>query len=552
MIQSLAIKNYALIEEVELAPSAQLNIITGETGAGKSIMLGAIGLLLGNRADVKVLFDESKKCTVEGTFDVKAYQLQSLFDELDLDYEDPCVIRREISPSGKSRAFINDTPVTLDVLKRIGPKLLDIHSQHETLELGRNKYQLQTLDAFAQHPQLIKDHEKAFAHYQKIHHELEALKSRARESAEQLDYKQFIFKELQDAQLQAGDQATLEEELSTLEHAEEIKESLSMGERVLDEGEFAILDQLKAVANQLGKINGYSANYQALYERVESSLIELKDLAAELANENDKVQLDPHRLQEVKERIDLIFRLQQKHGMGTIDDLIQLRDELEAELQSVESLDEDMSKLQSQLAKAEGVMSKTSKALTESRRLAALDLATEIEKIIRTIGIENGQVEVAVTGKSPAADGADQIEILFTANKGMPARPLKDVASGGEFSRLIFAVKFLIARKSAMPTVIFDEIDTGVSGEVAIQMVKLMKKMGDHHQIISISHLPQFAAAADQHYFVYKDHESIKSVSKIKQLDAKDRVNTIAQMIGGQNPSAKAQESARELLDELA
>ncbi len=552
MIQSLIIKNYALIQELELRPSERLNIITGETGAGKSIMLGAIGLILGSRADVKVLFDASTKCTVEGIFDIREYRLQQLFDELDLDYEDPCVIRREINPAGKSRAFVNDTPVTLDVLKTLGPKLLDIHSQHETLELGKNKYQLQTLDAFAQHPQLLAQHEEAFDQYDRHRKELEALQSQAKASAEQLDYKQFIFNELSEAQLTAGDQESLEAELATLENAEEIKEALAMAEQALDQSDFAVLDQLKTISLQLSKIAPYSENFQALSDRLESSLIELRDLVGEITSENDKVHLDPGRLQEVKDRIDLIFRLQQKHGLGTVEELIGLREKLDQELQAVDSLDEDISKLTKAVAKAESAMQGTAKALTESRKLAALDLATEIEKIIRTIGIENGQVEVVVDSKAPSRDGADQIEFLFTANKGMIARPLKEVASGGEFSRLIFAVKFLVARKSAMPTVIFDEIDMGVSGEVAIQMVKLMKKMSEHHQIVSISHLPQFAAAADTHYFVYKDHESIKSVSKIRKLEQEDRIDTIARMIGGNNPSAKAQESAQELLDALA
>ncbi len=552
MIQSLIIKNYALIQELELRPSERLNIITGETGAGKSIMLGAIGLILGSRADVKVLFDESTKCSVEGIFDIREYRLQSLFDELDLDYEDPCVIRREINPAGKSRAFVNDTPVTLDVLKTLGPKLLDIHSQHETLELGKNRYQLQTLDAFAQHPQLLAQHEEAFDQYDRHRKELEALQSQAKASAEELDYKQFIFNELSEAQLTAGDQESLEAELAALENAEEIKEALAMAEQALDQGDFAVLDQLKSISLQLSKIAPYSESFQALSDRLESSLIELRDLVGEITSENDKVHLDPGRLQEVKDRIDLIFRLQQKHGLGTVDELIRLREKLDQELQAVDSLDEDINKLTKTVAKAESAMQGTAKALTESRKLAALDLATEIEKIIRTIGIENGQVEVVVDSKAPSRDGADQIEFLFTANKGMIARPLKEVASGGEFSRLIFAVKFLVARKSAMPTVIFDEIDTGVSGEVAIQMVKLMKKMSEHHQIVSISHLPQFAAAADTHYFVYKDHESIKSVSKIRKLEQEDRIDTIARMIGGNNPSAKAQESAQELLDALA
>ncbi len=552
MIQSLSIRNYALIEALELRPEPTLNIITGETGAGKSILLGAVGLLLGKRADVKVLYDASQKCVVEGVFEVEQLNLQPLFEAADLDYESECVIRREISPTGKSRAFVNDTPVTLDVLKELGLRLVDIHSQHESLALGNSQFQLQTLDKIAQHEELLTAYQDQYNTYVASQKELESLKQQSQEASKDLDYQKFILQELSDANLQTGEKEDLEKELNLLEHAEEIKEKLTGAVHLLDESETSILNQLREVSQMIGKIADLRENLQAMPERLESCSIELKDIAEELVTTNEQTAFDPERILLVKERLDLIFRLLQKHGESDIEGLLDLQNKLSTELEGYENFDERIKQLQELTSRSKEVLLKRGKKLSSSRHKAANGLARQIVSIIQSIGIENGELQIQLSEQEPASDGLDQIEFLFTANKGIVPKPLKNVASGGEFSRLIFAVKSVLAQKTAMPTVIFDEIDTGVSGEVAIQMVKMMSSMAGKHQVIAISHLPQFAAAAKQHYFVYKDHDAKRSISRIKVLEDEERINNIAKMIGGNNPSNMAQESARELVEELS
>ncbi|MEO9871026.1 DNA repair protein RecN [Ekhidna sp.] len=548
MIKSLQIKNYALIQELEMSPSPQLNIITGETGAGKSIMLGAVGLLLGKRADTKVLLDENQKCVVEGLFDISSYALQEIFEREDLDHESECVIRREISPSGKSRAFVNDTPTNLSVLKAIGEKLMDVHSQHESLQLGDNTYQLNALDAFAAHPELITQYREVFKIFSNAKKHLNKLESLATQSAEDADYKQFLFSELNEAQLDGLDQEKLEKDLEVLENAEAIKLKLSQALRALDDSEASILQQLTESKSLINTISSFSNELEEISNRLESSSIELADVSNEMQRIQDKVEHDPEKIQELKERLDLLFRLQKKHNVLTVQELIKLRDELDQSLSQVANLDGEITKAKKELDVAEKSMLKLGTKLSESRKLSALNFADEIEKIIHQIGIENGTVELKVNLSEPDSAGLDVIEMLFSANKGIKPQELKEVASGGEFSRLIFAVKYLIADKTAMPTIIFDEIDTGVSGEVALQMIRMMKHMSKNHQIISISHLPQFAAGGDAHYYVYKDHTSDRSVSRIRKLVDQDRVTEIAKMIGGENPGASAVESAKELL----
>jgi DNA repair protein RecN (Recombination protein N) len=548
MIKSLQIKNYALIQDLEMSPSSHLNIITGETGAGKSIMLGAVGLLIGKRADTKVLLDETQKCVVEGVFDISSYSLQKIFEQEDLDYDPECVIRREISPSGKSRAFVNDTPTNLSALKAIGEKLMDVHSQHESLRLGNNIYQLNALDAFAAHPELIQAFKEAFTVFSKAKKHLDKLESLAAQSAEDADYKQFLLNELQEAKLDDLNQEELENELEVLENAEDIKLKLSQAIHILDESEVAILQQLTESKSLLHSIASFSKDLEELSDRVESASIELADISTEMQRLQDKVEHDPEKIQELKDRLDLLYRLQKKHSVLTSQELIAIREDLDQSLSQVANLDNDIAKAKKELAEAEKTMLERGNKLTESRKLSALNFADEIEKIIHQIGIENGTVEIKVNAHEPSSSGLDIIEMLFSANKGIKPQELKEVASGGEFSRLIFAVKYLIADKTAMPTIIFDEIDTGVSGEVALQMIRMMKHMAKSHQVISISHLPQFAAGGDAHYYVYKDHTSDRSVSRIKKLANEDRVTEIAKMIGGENPGASAMESAKELL----
>ncbi len=548
MIKSLQIKNYALIEQLEMTPSSSLNIITGETGAGKSIMLGAVGLLLGNRADTKVLLNENEKCVVEGVFDVSAYQLEKLFEEEDLDYEPECVIRREIAASGKSRAFINDTPANLQALRTIGERLMDVHSQHESLHLGQNKYQLEVLDAFSGNSDLLSAYGDAYTAFRKAEKSLNELTAIAKKGAEDADYKQFLLDELIQANLETFNQGAAESELELLENAESIKLKLSHAIQLLDESEVAVLEQLKEVKQQLSGIIDYSKHYASLFDRLESATIELQDILNEVQIAQDRIEHNPEQIETLKERLDLIYRLQQKHSVKTGEELIELRDELDAGLSKVANLDEEIKKASAELEKSKKSMETAGGKLSESRKLYAQNFADEIEKILKNIGIENGTIEIQVNPVTPNPDGLDLVEMLFSANKGVKPQELKEVASGGEFSRLIFAIKYLIADKTALPTIIFDEIDTGVSGQIAIQMISMMKEMANNHQVISISHLPQFAAGGDAHYFVYKDHSSDRSVSKIRELKGEDRIIEIAKMIGGENPASSAVESAKELL----
>jgi DNA repair protein RecN (Recombination protein N) len=548
MIKSLTIKNYALIEELDMRPSSDLNMITGETGAGKSIMLGALGLLLGNRADTKVLWDADKKCMVEIVFDLEDYKLEDLFRKFELDYEHESIFRREISPSGKSRAFINDTPVTLDVLRKIGSHLVDIHSQHESLQLGKNLYQLQVLDAFAQNQSQLNNYKEAYHHYIKAKDNYNQLLAKSQNLTKEEDYKRFILKELEEAKLHDVDQNKLENELNILENAEEVKIKLSEADQLIESGEYASSLQLKEALNALKTLLRISGDYESLHNRLESLLIELKDIHSEVLDRNDRIIFDPEKAEELKQQLDLLYRLQKKHQVDSVNELILLEENILAELQTIDNLDEELDALQKEMTHLKEKMMHAGSALAASRKSAAENFAKEIQQVINQIGIENGKVSIDIKSTEANASGLDEVDILFSANKGIAPQPIKQVASGGEFSRLIFAIKYLIADKTALPTVIFDEIDTGVSGEIALKMVGMMQNMAKNHQVISISHLPQFAAGGDSHYYVFKDHSLNKSVTRIRKLENEERVEAIARMIGGDRPTDIAIESARELL----
>lgn len=548
MIKSLSINNYALIQQLEMAPSPHLNIVTGETGAGKSIMLGAVGLLLGNRADTKALFSESEKCVIEGVFEIKDYDLQHIFHEADLDYEAECIIRREISPSGKSRAFVNDTPVTLDILKTIGIKLMDIHSQHESLELGSNKYQEEILDLFGGNADELIAYQTAYERWKKAQKLHTQLLAKAKETAQDTDYKQFLFNELQEAYLKPGEMPDLEEELEILENAEEIQVNLGQLSQALNESEFSVVDQLKEALPLLASVSKFGKSLESLHERLNSASIELEDISSEISKEHENIELDPERLQVVKERVDLIQRLQQKHQVKDVTSLINIQEELGQALDEVLNIDEDIKKSEKALTESENQLKKAGETLRKKRKAQTQPFAKAIENLVHKLGIENASIVIELKESAPTATGMDLVEMLFSANKGVKPREIKHVASGGEFSRLIFAIKYLLADKTSLPTIIFDEIDTGISGQVALQMVDMMKTMAKNHQVISISHLPQFAAGGDTHYFVYKDHSSDKSVSRIKELINEERVLAIAKMIGGEKPGENALASAKELL----
>jgi DNA repair protein RecN (Recombination protein N) len=548
MLIHLSIKNYALIRQLELEPSAHLNVVTGETGAGKSIMLGAIGLLLGNRADVKSLWDENEKCVTEGTFDITSYQLKELFEEENLDYENHTVIRREISPAGKSRAFINDTPVTLDVMRKIGSRLMDIHSQHETLELGRQQFQLELIDAFADSASLKKEYQETWKEFLRAGKEYDALFSEATALRQESDFVKFQLNELLKASLVEGEQEKLESELAVLEHTEEIKSKLTAIFQLLDQSDVSVNTSLATAKNDFQSITSYAKEYEQLFERLESARIELNDISGEVERLNDKTEFDPARAEQVNERLSLIYQLQQKHRLPSVAQLLELQQSLQAKADKTSNLDEALAKAKLRLEESRKVLTKKADGLSKARRKIFAPLCKQLISLLKELGIPEAQLEINHEAIEPTPTGADKIEIVFSANKGMSVRPLAQVASGGEFSRVMFAIKYVMAEKKSLPTLILDEIDTGVSGEVAIRLGNRMKEIAQRHQVIAISHLPQIAAKADAHYFVFKDNSSAKTESQIRKLENNDRIVEIAKMIGGEKPSALNLENAKELL----
>jgi DNA repair protein RecN (Recombination protein N) len=507
-------------------------------------------LILGKRADTKSLWNSEEKCKIEAIFDIKDYNLEYLFEKHELDYDHECIIRREISPSGKSRAFINDTPVTLDILNELGLSLIDIHSQHESLKLGKNQYQRYLLDKYASNQDLLEKYQIAYKKYRKTEKELKATKTENSKMQSDLDYKEFLLRELNEIKLEEIDQSELEDELNQLENAEEIKLKLGQIDQIAEHEEYGTSNQIKEISQILRSLKDFGHSYSDFYDRLESLSIEFQDLLQEVGRQNEKVHLDPARLNEVKDTLDTLNRLLLKHNADNTEELIKIRDNLQSEIERIGNLDQIIANLESEKQERWKETVSFGKELTKNRQAASANLSSELLTLIRQLGMENSSIIVEVTEKNEADEhGFNIVSILFSANKGIAPKELKEVASGGEFSRLIFAMKFLLAGKTAFPTLIFDEIDTGVSGEVALKMIRMMKKMSANHQIISISHLPQFAAGGDSHYFVYKDHNAEKSETRIQLLDAGKRIEAIAQMIGGENPSESAFSSAKELLE---
>jgi DNA repair protein RecN (Recombination protein N) len=549
MLTSLLIKNYALIKHLEIKPEAGLNIITGETGAGKSIMLGAMGLLMGNRADTKALFDETEKCVVEGVFNISALNLQSFFEENQLDFEKNCVIRREIATSGKTRAFVNDTPVTLEVLKNLGVFLMDIHSQHDTLLLNTNAYQLALIDAFASNQSIIHAYSESFQKFKKSERSYQALLLNAESLKKEFDYNKFLLDELISASLVGEEQEALEEELNILENAEEVKRKLGFAFEYLNNPEFSVLGLLKDANLALGSIVSISEKYAAIRERINSGLIELQDVSHEIESENSKVETDDEKVIFLKDRLNSIYRLQQKHSLKSIQELIVLRDDLQEKVDKVVNLDEELLILGSIKEKLLNETQKNAEMLSNSRQVVLKPLADKIQRLLADLGMPDAVLYMKIKEKALAMDGKDDLLFEFSANKGSTPKPLKDVASGGEFSRVMLSLKHVLAEKKALPTIIFDEIDTGISGEVAIKVGKMLTEMSTQLQVIAITHLHQIAGKGQTHFYVYKDNSDIKTISLMKKLNADERIIEVAKMIGGQNPSESAIRSAIEMLE---
>jgi DNA repair protein RecN (Recombination protein N) len=549
MLQHLVIKNYALIQHLEMNPAAKLNIITGETGAGKSIMVGAVGLLLGNRADTKALYNENEKCVVEGTFDLKEYDLKLFFDIHDLDYSQQTIIRREINPNGKSRAFVNDLPVTLDILKELGSNLMDVHSQHDTLQLASNDYQLSIIDAFAGTQIQLKKYEAAYYNFKSAQKEFKSLESEAANLKKEADYNAFLLDELEKLELQPDEQERLEEELNILENAEEIKSKLNHILHFFDQDESSAAKNLSQGIQVLNQLSRLSDKYSSLAERAESCLIELRDIASELENEEMNVDVDPAKLEYTQNRLSNIYQLQQKHQVNNIDALIKIQETLAEKVSKTINLDDELKARNDALQKLKAGLMAEANQLSTARNKTFDKLTSQMKELLKDLGMPDATLQVEHDLKKPTHTGIDEINLRFSANKGVRPQSLKNVASGGEFARLMFCVKYVLADKTAMPTIVFDEIDTGISGEIALKMVKMMESMASNHQVLVITHLPQIAAKGEQHYFVFKDTQTSKTVSKIKLLQKKERIEEIAKMIGGDKPSTIALENARELLE---
>ena len=550
MISSLKIQNYALIKELEISPGKGLNIITGETGAGKSIMLGALGLLLGNRADIKALLNEESKCFVEAQFDLTSNNLKSLFSILDIDYDQHTIIRREITTSGRSRAFINDQPVTLDLLEEVSSKLVDIHSQLDTGKLRSNEFQIDLIDSYCEAIHLKSKYQEQYSQFKALQKKLKQLKEQKVSAGKDAEYKQYLVEELNKAALVEGELEQLEVEQKTLSNAEEIKLKLQEVNQRLTGEEFGVLDALQVANQTLQKLASFDQEgFEELVKRIDSTRLELEDLSAVIEDKFERTDLDPERLNEVNDRIALLNSLLKKHGVLDVAELIQISQELNNELSTFTNIDDQIDQLVKQANLAEKELLNLGERLSQKRKKSIASLKKAIEHIVHQLGMEDAAFEVEIVSKEPAEDGLDEIKMLFSANRGVAPQDMVKVASGGEFSRLMFALKYILSEKTAMPTVIFDEIDTGISGEIAIKMGKLMGEMAKNHQMITITHLPQIAAKGKDHYFVFKDNSTDKAVSKIKKMDQDERVGHIAEMIGGSSPSESSIESAKELLN---
>jgi DNA repair protein RecN (Recombination protein N) len=549
MLRHLSVHNYALISKLEIDFQSGLTIITGETGAGKSILLGALGLLLGQRADAGALSDSSTKCVVEGHFEVKDFSLQPLFQQHDLDYASTTIIRREVNPEGKSRAFINDTPVNLTVLRAITEKLVDIHSQHETLTLNDSDFQLSLLDSLAGHEDLLSEYRTQFVHYKKLGKQLDELREQEAASRRELEFNRFQFDELDKAQLQPGEQTTAEEELQTLENAETIKSGLSKAVYTLDGAEQSLLQALADVRNTVGQLARFNPAIAALHERINVSHIELKDIAAELEDLDGSVQHDPARISHLSERLDLIYRLGQKHGVKTVEELIAIKNELDGKIVAAGSLEEQINNAAAALAELQTKLHLLAAQLSKKRQTVAPKLVKSVQEMLRELGMPNATLEVNLTQETALREsGTDKVNFLFSANKGMAAQSLSKVASGGELSRLMLSLKALLAKHTALPTIIFDEIDTGISGDIAARTGLIMEQMGKNLQVIAITHLPQVASRGKNHLFVYKQEGKQRTETSIRTLSGEERVQEIAKMLSTGKPGEAALKNAKELL----
>lgn len=549
MLTHLSIKNYALIAYSTIDFASNLSIITGETGAGKSILLDALGLVLGKRADLSALRNPEEKCVIEAHFTISTYGMKQLYQDLDLDYEEETIIRREILPSGKSRAFVNDVPTTLQTLQQLGDVLIDIHTQHQTQDLFSEKYQLNLLDVFANTQALLKEYQINLAQYKKIQHNLETLKASQIQAGKELDYHRFLLDELVHASLKIGEQEELEAQFEVLNNVEKITGFLEQAHQVLNNESYGITKQLYEVKANMQRLAQVSPNYQMLAERVESSFIELEDISNEIEHGLQDVVADPHQLELINQKLQLVYQLQKKHHVSSIAELLQIQNDLSDKVTAVENLDESIHSLVLELQRLEDVLNDLATLLNGKRKGVIASLTDSITDLIKPLGMPNAQFNIQLNSTETfLSTGKDEIQWLFSGNKGMQFGLLKKTASGGELSRIMLAIKSILASKSKLPTIIFDEIDTGVSGDVADKMGNIMKEMGAYMQIFAITHLPQVAAKGNVHFKVAKYDDELVTVSEIKELTKEERVKEIAQMLSGDKITEAALQHAKALL----
>lgn len=549
MLRHLEVQNYALIDQLDLHLAEGLTVITGETGAGKSILLGAISLLLGQRAEIKSLYDDQKKCVIEGTFSVAAYpHLKDIFQQEDIDFEDPCLIRREINPQGKSRSFINDTPVTLESMKRIGQELVDIHSQQDNGWMGHPDFALELVDDFAQNQVLKVGYEKAFKAFQIALQHQEQLAQKSKQGNQAIDFLQFQWDELDKAQLVEGEYEQLSEQLQRLQNSEQILEKLAQLANYISLSEASALEQIGQARQLSQSLSKWGQSFDQWNQRIQSLWIELKDLSAEVESEAESFQSDPIALEKCQKRLDLLNRLLHKYQTKDILGLIDLRNQFEEELAQFEHVDQALEEANLALIEAEKLTQEKAILLQKSRLESLDSIEAVLLASLQQLGMPNAQLAWEVQSTKLTKTGQDKIQLLFSANKGLAPKPFKQIASGGELSRLMLSIKHLLAQKRALPTLILDEIDTGVSGEIAIKMGQMLTQMSQNHQLIAITHLPQIAVTGQTHWFVYKNHEGEKTVSSIKTLVGEERIDEIAKMIGGQSGYVDLKENVRKLM----
>lgn len=551
MLRSLFIQNYALIDKLDIDFENGFSVITGETGAGKSIILGAIGLLLGQRADVKAIRNGATKCVIEAHFDIASYQLQTLFDENEWEYEDECIIRRELSATGKSRAFVNDSPASLAQIKELGELLVDVHSQHQNLLLSNEGFQIKALDVIVHNEQLLTEYRSLYNEWKKAKQQLALLVEEADKNRADEDYYRYQVEQLENAHLVDGEQEELEEESDILNHAEEIKAQLYKVEQITMSDDMCLLQGLKECVNAMQALNNVYPDSSELSDRLESCYIELKDIAEEVATKNERIEFNPSRLEEVTDRLNLIYSLQQKYHANSISELLSLQEEFATKLSAISSSDETIQQLQKQVDKLFAEVIAKADCLSKQRKSASEVIEKQMCEQLALLGMPNVQFRVDFAKrKEPNLLGMDSVNFLFSANKNAPLQNISSVASGGEIARVMLTIKALIAKEVKLPTIIFDEIDTGVSGEIADRMATIMLEMGEaNRQVISITHLPQIASKGKVHYKVFKQDSETETNSNIRRLTDEERINEVAQMLSGATLTEAALHNAKALLN---